>query len=291
MRAFYWVGIIIVILIIAGCIWLLAVGGGTITDSKGKLNAPCTGTGDCNCGMVCSISGGTQGVCKVSYGGVCESNADCANGFSCQNGVCLGQSGGLNRPCPCGEGFTCVSNVCKVTIGGKCTNNLDCANSVCMLGVCTHPIVAAAQAAGITDLTQITQNKNTRCRDKNCDCDRYKSSDQYCDDSKYYYSDSDSCDNSRKNHCELSSDSKKSSSSDSKKSSSSDSKKSSSSDSKKSWSSKERSRTKSKNNSHSSSSSQVKPCYVSHNYTSSQNESSGKSTYTVSSESSDCKRK
>ncbi len=204
MQGFYWGGIIILILIIAASIWLLARGGGIVCDNKGKLNESCSDIGDCNSGLVCSVSPGGDGVCKVASGGVCETASECGSNLTCQNGTCQGRAGGLNDPCPCGEGFTCVNNVCKVKVGGPCMASADCADSNCVANVCMvpNPIIAAAQAAGITNLTDlvaaaqnaglVTKLRDHRCSDSNCDCDRYSDRTSMSDDRKYYYDDSDS---------------------------------------------------------------------------------------------------
>ncbi len=129
MQGFYWGGIIILILIIAASIWLLARGGGTVCDNRGKINESCSEIGDCNSGLVCTVSPGGDGECKVASGGVCETTSECGSNLTCQNGTCQGRAGGLNDPCPCGEGFTCVNNVCKVKVGGPCIASADCADS------------------------------------------------------------------------------------------------------------------------------------------------------------------
>ncbi len=239
MQGFYWAGIIILILIIAASIWLLARGGGTVCDNKGKLNESCSDIGDCNSGLVCNVSTGGDGVCKVASGGVCETTSECASNLTCQNGTCQGRSGGLNDPCPCGEGFTCTNNVCKVKVGGPCMTSADCADSNCVANVCMvpNPLIAAAQAAGVTNLTDlvaaaqnaglVTKVRDHRCSDSNCDCDRHSDRTSMSDDRKYYYDDSDSYSDYHKRkrsdkHCKKSySDSSNSSRSDSSRSDSS----------------------------------------------------------------------
>ncbi len=134
--ALFWVNIILLVIIIALIIWLLARGSGATTLEKQKVNQSCTQTSDCNTGLVCSVTPGTGGVCKVASGGVCSDTAECGTGLTCQKGVCLGKGGSLNDPCPCGEGLTCVNNVCKVKVGGPCTDNTDCANDICQENVC-----------------------------------------------------------------------------------------------------------------------------------------------------------
>ena len=219
MEAIYWASIIILIILIAASIWLLIRGSGNICDDKSKLNETCTEPGDCNCGLVCSPLFGGDGVCKVGSGGVCETSNDCDINLSCQRGVCLGKAGGLNDPCPCGEGLTCVSSVCKIKVGGPCRGNADCADSQCITNVCTvvNPtmmsLIEAAQGAGVsslTDLVAAVANNNGgtgpiataienmmerhECSDSDCDCDGYYKKhkrNRYGDDNKYYYTESD----------------------------------------------------------------------------------------------------
>ena len=217
----------------------MAIGGGSVSNERGKLNDHCTNNGDCNPGLVCSATNGTTGVCKVAHGGVCSVTTECAADLTCQNGVCLTKAGELNDPCPCGEGYTCVNGICKVKIGGTCSHTSDCADSICCAGVCT-----------------LVSNCNNKCNDSSCDCHLSSSSSSDC---KIKYS-SDSYSSSDK-----SGSSSKSNSS------------------------------KSKSKSSSSKSDSIKPCYSSSysSYDRSKSRHNRKknkqSTYTLSSESSDCK--
>ena len=176
-KMIYWAIIVVLIIMIALIIWLLAKGSGTLCDDRGTLNSSCSENCDCNTGLTCSSLNGTNGVCKVASGGVCETDVDCGNGLSCQNGVCLGKGGGLNDPCPCGEGYTCVNNVCKIAFGNPCKVDSDCADGNCVNNVCVTMIppntnltdlVQAAAADGIITSTELEAIMNVACKNNGC---------------------------------------------------------------------------------------------------------------------------
>lgn len=223
-----WLIILVVIIIIILIIW--AVSTRSTCPEKQKLNQPCQQTSDCNNGLICvKLIGGTTGVCKVAMGGVCATNSECATGLTCRNGICMATGGGLNSPCPCGEGFTCVNNVCKVKVGGTCTADSQCATGVCnnssnttsnsssstsgcnsgCNGTSNTSTSVTSSTTGIcvvTDpaLMELSQAYSCdECGLNSCECKmRYESS-----DSKYFYSSSsgrsdsrDKCHSNRKKH-------------------------------------------------------------------------------------------
>ncbi len=93
MNGIYWATIIILLVIIALIIWLLGRGRSSMCDNRGKLNAKCSETSDCNSGLVCDKSGkNKEGICKVASGGVCSNSSECSDGLVCRSGIC--QAGG-----------------------------------------------------------------------------------------------------------------------------------------------------------------------------------------------------
>ena len=166
-------------------IWLLAKGGGTVCDGKGKLDDSCSGTGDCNMGLICVPTPGSTGVCKVANGGVCNANDQCEPGSTCQDGICT-PGGGLDQPCPCGEGFKCVKGVCKVEKGGSCNSDCDCADGECSDNVCVT-FVSSDCNSGYTDSkSDLQSDSKSGYTDTRTDCktdSRYDSSsdDSSCD--------------------------------------------------------------------------------------------------------------
>ena len=78
MRAIFWVGVLILVIIIGLIIWMLSRGSQKVCTSKAKLNEKCDQTSDCNVGLVCDKTTGSDGVCKVQTGGVCSETRQCS---------------------------------------------------------------------------------------------------------------------------------------------------------------------------------------------------------------------
>ena len=195
----FWLNALLLIIALGLIIWLLARGSQAECKEGQKLNQSCDQTSDCNTGLVCEkTQNGITGVCKVPSGGVCATSNDCSLDLKCQNGICMSSGGGVNGPCPCKEGLTCVNNVCKIKIGGKCTQNTDCANGLCVNNICvvTNPDYFVELNSGCSDTSNCSDSSN--CPDYSTYTD---SSDHYkkchkcslsyidcsCDTSSYSY--------------------------------------------------------------------------------------------------------
>jgi hypothetical protein len=193
MSPIFWLIIIVLILILILVGWLLLRNTQTTTEKR-KLNQTCSKTSDCNTGLVCDKTDGTIGVCKVSNGGVCSADSDCSSDSTCQDGICVAGSG-VDKPCPCGEGLTCVNNVCKVAIGETCNSDEECASGMCQCNVCvvTDPHSVHVSKKMINELVSMLECGKCKKESRSCECSESSShsiptksdSSKYDSDSSY----------------------------------------------------------------------------------------------------------
>ncbi len=168
MNVIFWISIIILVIILVLTIWMLARGSESVCTDKGKLNDKCTQTSDCNSGLVCDITSGSDRVCKVANGGVCSSTNQCGEDLICKNGICKTKLGGLGDPCPCEHGLTCDTT-------NKCVKIIDSSDSI------SH----------CSDSNSHCSDDDSNDSSDNSSDDSDSSSD---DDSDHYSDDSDSSD-------------------------------------------------------------------------------------------------
>ena len=187
MSPIFWIIIIVLILILVLVGWLLIRNTQT-TNEKRKLNQSCSKTSDCNTGLVCNkTEGSTVGVCKVSNGGVCTTTSDCSSDSTCQDGVCVAGSG-VDKPCPCGEGLTCVNNVCKVAIGETCNSDEECASGMCQCNVCvvTDPHSVHVSKKMINELVSMLECGKCKKESRSCECSESIPSKSDCSSNSKY---------------------------------------------------------------------------------------------------------
>ena len=163
MNVIFWISIIILVIILVLTIWMLARGSESVCTDKGKLNDKCTQTSDCNSGLVCDITSGSDRVCKVANGGVCSSTNQCGEDLICKNGICKTKLGGLGDPCPCEHGLTCDTT-------NKCVKIIDSSDS-------------------ISHCSDEDSDSSDNSSDDSSDSSSDDDSDHYSDDSDHYSND------------------------------------------------------------------------------------------------------